>query len=197
MINTLRQIEESLDQYLFRGHFASGIYVGAALAFTLVIRFHGLNATLHDGQIHFITLIWLAAMGWFFHERLPIKTGTRRFLYSALMTFWFFEVHDLFWFVGTIWIGVRVGLPTFFPSVHWYYEAFWKYLAVMTVTTYVLRKYLTPSRNFKILFLVQVLCYSANIVYHVLYGDLPFIWFIVRMSYDSAPYFWIIKREAA
>jgi hypothetical protein len=67
----------------------------------------------------------------------------------------------------------------------------------MVVTTYLLRKYLKPTRNFKILFLVQVLCYSANIVWHVFYGDLPFIWFIVRMSYDSAPYFWIIKREAA
>jgi len=160
-----------------------------------IMAVYGVKVALREGQVHVSTLLWLTLMDAYFYEQLPIKSSLWRFFYSGVFTFWFFEMHDVFWYIGTFWLGVRVGLPTIYPDRQWYQVAFFKYFDLLFITTFFLRHYLKPTKRFFPLFLFQVFCHAVVIAWQYLNGDLPYTFFIIQMLYDTLPYFFIVKRH--
>jgi len=186
---------EALRDLPIPENFAYGIFTGLILAFGYIVYLQGLETTLSQGQIHAVTLIWLSTMAAYFYSQLSIINEAQRFLYSAIMTFWFFEMHDIFWFLGTLWIGVRVGLPTKYPSLKWYYTATWQYFIYLLVSMFLLRKYLNPNRRFWAFYIFQVSASALAIAFQYLMIDLPFPFFFLQIIYDSFPYFFIIRKK--
>lgn len=190
----MKPLEEARN-LLVRRNLPYILYSILFIVFSLLLGAKGYNYTLKDGQIHVSTLLWLTLMACYFYEALPIKEILWRFIYSSLMTFWFFEVHDIFWFLAVPFLGVRIGLPTIHPPLIWYWSAAGKYVTFLSITTYWLRKYLKPNKTFKMLFIIQVLCHIVVTAYMALNGDLPWSFFTIQMLYDTLPYLFLVNRH--
>jgi len=180
----------------FEDNFVYGLYVGIFLGFTVVIGFRGFMFTLRDGQVHLFILMWLNCMAAYFYRMLPIKDEFKRFIISAIVTFWFFEMHDLFWFAGTLFLGAKIGGIMIHPDVEWYLASAFKYSMFLIPLSILIRKYLVFSRRFLLLFIVQILCYIPSTLYRMKVPNPSIDFFLTRIFYDSLPYLFIVRRKA-
>lgn len=174
----------------FEPPFVYGMILATSAVMILLMKLNGWNYVLDPvlKQIHAYTLLWICVMFWFFYYRLSFPQNLYRFVISFLAFILVFYIHDSFWIIGTIKLGVRLEGTTVPATASFLIESLSRNASFIMVSAYFTRKYF-DLELFGIMFLAELTYWIWNIFLQDIYL------FPIYPIIDSLPCFAIAKTR--
>jgi hypothetical protein len=183
------KIEKELELLpFFEEQFAYGMMTGIALFLSFLMGMLGIQFSIHEGQVHAITLLWIDAMwmaSYYLLRKFPMTKAKRFFVSMSIVTF-IFEIHDNIWVTSTLFnleALMRTELKGIFISTPEFYIAKYSRNLIITVASFLFaKKYFSYGWKQLGLFLI-VAAYWVIVVYL----ELPYVLWHIMFCVDSLP----------
>lgn len=190
----LESFVENLGQ-----NFIKGILLGALLMVCYLIRINGLYGTIKaDGQIHYLTLIWLDLTALIIFHISDKKTVLRRTLFTLFLVLIIYLMHDFFWITKSIWRGIKLMPESeiIYPEVSYYFGSYTRIMILVSLSIWHLSRSLKISKPFLFFFIIQI-AYHAGLVIFKIPLTLPGLPndTILGLPIDALPYLFILKEK--
>ena len=184
---------ESLGQGFF-----PGILIGVFLTLCYFIRINGLYAAVKEGQIHYLTLIWLTLTALAIYHRTQKPTLLKRALFTFFLVLFVYVAHDFFWISKSYWRGIQLTThsDTSYPDINYYLGSYSRIAILSSLSIWHLSKSLRISKPFLFFFALQ-LAYHASLVIFQVPLTLPGLPndTLLGLPIDSLPYIFILKQK--
>lgn len=189
LMKQLTAIEELYEKYFGRA-FTLGLLTGTLVFMVFIIRMQGIYASVkNDGQIHYLTLIWLNLMLIYGFINGAEKTSLRNLLFGIIYIILIYITHDFFWLIKTHSLGIKLATypEIVYPSQNYYLLAYSRWFILTFLSLYAMRKKLQFSKKALFFFTMQI-SYHLTLIY--LKQQSPYLGNI----FDSLPFLFIIKK---